>query len=57
MGEKFLDVPLPVETPLPHDLDATFLAHRYQGWIMDTIRPLVGRRVLEVGAGCGAMSR
>jgi glycosyltransferase involved in cell wall biosynthesis len=30
---------------------------RYNGWVWDRIAPYVGQRVLEVGAGSGAMTR
>ncbi len=30
---------------------------RYNGWIWDRVRPFVGQRVLEVGAGSGTMTR
>jgi glycosyltransferase involved in cell wall biosynthesis len=31
--------------------------HRYNGFLWDLIRPFVGRRVLEVGAGTGLLTR
>src|SRR5437764_13578611 len=31
-------------------------AHRYNRWMFDRLRPWVGRRVLEIGAGIGNMS-
>jgi SAM-dependent methyltransferase len=42
---------------LPFDLSASFRAARYQRWIMNFLRPKLGRRVLELGAGCGSMSQ
>ncbi len=38
-------------------LDAISVAHRFNRWMADTIRPFVGRRVLEVGAGMGNLTR
>lgn len=32
-------------------------ANRYNGWIYETIRPWLGREILEVGAGIGNMTR
>ena len=42
---------------LPFDLSASFRALGYQRWILGFIRPWLGKRILEFGAGCGAMSR
>lgn len=42
---------------LPHDLAASYQAVRYQDWILRTIRPYLGQRILELGSGCGAQSR
>lgn len=44
-------------TELPFELRALAGASNYQRWIVDTIEPCLGRRILEVGAGVGNMSR
>lgn len=38
------------------DLEAMQFARRYHTWIIDEVRPYFGRRVAEVGAGCGNLS-
>jgi glycosyltransferase involved in cell wall biosynthesis len=38
-------------------LDAFSVAHRFNRWMADTIRPFVGRRVLEIGAGMGNLTQ
>jgi SAM-dependent methyltransferase len=38
-------------------LDALSNTHRFNAWMADTVRPYVGARVLEVGAGIGNMTR
>jgi len=38
-------------------LDALSFAPRFNRWMADTILPFVGRRVLEIGAGMGNMTR
>jgi SAM-dependent methyltransferase len=38
-------------------LDAFSVAPRFNQWMADTIRPYVGRRVLEFGAGMGNLTR
>lgn len=43
--------------PLPFELEAMSRAHRYQGWIHDHVAPYLGKRILEVGSGAGAMSQ
>jgi SAM-dependent methyltransferase len=53
----FLDSAIQVPAGLPHDLAESFKAHRYQDWILRRIRPWLGGRILELGSGCGAMSR
>jgi len=40
-----------------NDLEIIEEAHRYSEHIFELFRPFVGRRVLEVGAGIGTMSR
>ncbi len=41
----------------PEILDTLSSAQRFNRWMADTIRPYVGRRVLEIGAGIGNLSR
>ena len=41
----------------PEILDTLSGAMRFNRWMADTIRPYVGRRVLEIGAGIGNLSR
>lgn len=41
----------------PEILDSLSSAHRFNLWMADTIRPYVGKRVLEIGAGMGNLSR
>jgi glycosyltransferase involved in cell wall biosynthesis/phospholipid N-methyltransferase len=38
-------------------LDAFSVAPRFNRWMADTIRPFVGKRVLEIGAGMGNLTR
>lgn len=42
---------------LPYELKSLAKAVRYQEWIIKTIQPFLGRRILELGAGIGNMSR
>lgn len=42
---------------LPFELYALENAVRYQQWIISTIEPYLGERILEIGAGIGNMSR
>src|SRR5215831_14396107 len=39
------------------DLEAMTCAVNYRRWILDTMRPFLGRRCVEVGAGTGTFSR
>jgi 2-polyprenyl-3-methyl-5-hydroxy-6-metoxy-1,4-benzoquinol methylase len=39
------------------DLETMSEAHRYQAHVFGLFRPYIGKRVLEVGAGIGTMSR
>lgn len=51
--------PDPPEPPGPvgvETLERLAAAPRYNRWMFDRLRPWVGRRVLEVGAGIGTMS-
>ncbi len=41
----------------PEILDTLASARRFNGWMAETISPWVGRRVLEIGAGIGNLSR
>ncbi len=41
----------------PEILDTLSSANRFNLWMADTIRPYVGTRVLEIGAGMGNLSR
>jgi SAM-dependent methyltransferase len=44
-------------TPLPFELEGLSKAVRYADWIFETCLPWAGRRILEVGAGIGTLSR
>lgn len=39
------------------DLEAMSLAQKYYAWIVSTIRPYLGKHIVEVGAGVGSFSR
>jgi glycosyltransferase involved in cell wall biosynthesis len=41
----------------PENLEALASARRFNKWMADTIRPYVGKRVLEIGAGIGNLTR
>ncbi|MBI4893846.1 MAG: glycosyltransferase [Acidobacteria bacterium] len=41
----------------PEILDTLSSARRFNAWMADTIRPFTGRRILEIGAGIGNLSR
>ena len=41
----------------PDILDALSQAERFNRWMADTIRPYVGKQVLEIGAGIGNLTR
>jgi glycosyltransferase involved in cell wall biosynthesis len=41
----------------PDILDALSGAERFNRWMADTIRPYLGKRVLEIGAGIGNLTR
>jgi SAM-dependent methyltransferase len=51
------DRPLEIPGYLSLDIDAQEIAVRYQQWIVETIMPYLGKRILELGAGAGQMSR
>ena len=38
-------------------LDRLAAAHRFNAWMAETVAPFAGRRVLEIGAGIGNLSR
>jgi SAM-dependent methyltransferase len=57
MPEAFLQRPPQVSEELPFGLRGAFGNHGYQRWIMQAVKPHVGRRILELGAGVGALSR
>jgi SAM-dependent methyltransferase len=40
----------------PETLEALSNAPKFNGWMADTIRPYVGRQVLEIGAGIGNLT-
>lgn len=42
---------------MPFELESLAKAVNYQQWVSETIRPYMGRRILEVGAGIGNMSQ
>ncbi|MBI3542775.1 MAG: class I SAM-dependent methyltransferase [Deltaproteobacteria bacterium] len=42
---------------VPFELSSLSGARNYQSWIFESIRPFMGRRILEIGAGIGNMSR
>lgn len=42
---------------VPFELEVLVNANRYQKWLVDVVRPYLGRRVLELGSGIGNMSR
>ena len=46
-----------METTVPFELEALSHGVRYQQWIADSARPFLGRRILEVGAGIGNLSK
>jgi len=39
------------------DLEAMMLAAKYYRWIHDTVKPYIGKNVVEVGAGVGSFSK
>jgi SAM-dependent methyltransferase len=42
---------------MPFELESLAKAVNYQRWVAEAIRPYMGRRILEVGAGIGNMSQ
>lgn len=44
-------------TAVPFELALLARAANYQRWVADTVAPHLGRRILEIGAGIGNMSR
>ena len=45
------------ETAVPFELELLSGARNYRDWISDSVKPHLGDRILEVGAGIGNMSR
>jgi glycosyltransferase involved in cell wall biosynthesis len=45
------------KSPGPDILDALSTAPRFNRWMADTIRPYVDKRVMEIGAGIGNLTR
>jgi len=45
------------ENKIPYDLEILSLAEEYQKWSLDAVKPFLGNRILEIGAGIGNMSR
>ena len=41
----------------PDILDALAGAQHFNGWMAETIQPYIGKRVLEIGAGIGNLTR
>ncbi len=41
----------------PFELDAMAQALRYQEWVIDTVGPYLGERILEIGSGIGTMTK
>jgi hypothetical protein len=41
---------------LPFELELLSEAKNYQGWLVDTVQPFLGKRILEVGSGIGNLS-
>jgi len=48
---------IPSNLSLPFELIALQNATHYQQWMIQSIKPYLGRRILELGAGIGNMSR
>ena len=44
-------------TEVPFELALLARAIEYQHWIADTVRPLLGARILEIGSGIGNRPR
>jgi phospholipid N-methyltransferase len=42
---------------IPFELDCLTNAHRYQEWMISAVRPHLGKKILELGAGIGNMSK
>src|SRR5262245_60176920 len=39
------------------ELESMSFAVNYHRWILDTFRPFIGKRIVEIGAGAGALSK
>jgi SAM-dependent methyltransferase len=46
-----------LSTEVPFELQLLSQATNYQRWVMENVRPFLGNRILEFGAGIGNMSR
>jgi SAM-dependent methyltransferase len=55
-GRK-IDAQRLTEDAIPFELQSLLAAERYQQWLADRVRPWLGERILEIGAGLGSMSR
>ena len=42
---------------LPFELDSLAIARNYQRWVFESVRPHLGRRILEIGSGIGNLSQ
>jgi SAM-dependent methyltransferase len=49
-------VDLQAEMKLPFELESLQAAKNYRQWLMDSVQPYLGNRILELGAGIGNMS-
>jgi len=49
--------PPALPTNAPFELQSLARAHNYQKWVADIVRPYLGSRIVELGAGIGNMSR
>jgi SAM-dependent methyltransferase len=56
LAQKIDEQTLP-EDAIPFELQSLLEAVRYQQWLADSVRPWLGERILEIGAGLGSMSR
>jgi SAM-dependent methyltransferase len=64
-GPRLESVTIAVQTMIPHtehdsqtfDLEALARLDNYYGWILDEIRPYLGNRLAEIGAGIGTFTK
>ena len=52
-----LSAKIPESNSIPFELIAFRKAVRYQKWVVDSVLPFLGKRILEIGAGIGNTSR